>query len=268
MEKFNAINEAICYWLGYQFKIGRDQLVHEASLRYPIADTITATDIEIAKIQLESGHPLFSDRLVDLLLYDQPITKIPEENLLSSISEMYELKLAKKETGTKGGQENQRIIDDLLRLAYFNQQTGKDSYFLICGTYQNFKNYFVGQRDKPQTGTGKNILIKERQNSTTTPNEWNPRESLYREYFDFELFKTPKSYVFNKNEIFDSDTESEVKQKQFGLNSFQERYKIKDGLMTWTDSIHIKTTCVALTPFESITHRTHACGIWKIEAEK
>ena len=58
MEKFNAINEAICYWLGYQFKIGRDKLIHEASLRYPIADTITATNIEIAKIQLEKGHPL------------------------------------------------------------------------------------------------------------------------------------------------------------------------------------------------------------------
>ncbi len=29
----NAIVEAISYWLGYQSKIGREQLIHEASLR-------------------------------------------------------------------------------------------------------------------------------------------------------------------------------------------------------------------------------------------
>jgi hypothetical protein len=267
MDKFNAINEAICYWLGYQFKIGRDKLIHEASLRYPIADTITATDVAIAKIQLEKGHPCFSDRLVDVFLYDKPITEITEENLVSSIAEIYELKLAKKETGTKGGQEHQRVIDDILRLAYFNQTTGKDSYFLICGKYQNFKNYFVGQKDTPQTDTEENILIKERLTTTITTNEWNPRDSLYKDYFDFELSRKPKSYTFNRNEILASDTEDEKKRKQFGLNSFQDRYKIKDGLFTWTDSVTIKTTCIALTPFESITHRTHACSIWKIEAE-
>lgn len=268
MDKFNAINEAICYWLGYQFKIGREKLIHEASLRYPIADTITATNIEIAKIQLEKGHLCFTDRLVDVFLYDKPVTEITEENYLTSIAEIYELKLAKKETGTKGGQEHQRVVDDILRLAYFNQTTGKDSYFLICGKYQNFKNYFVGQKDKPQTDTEANILIPERQTSISTANEWNPDKSLYKDYFDFELSKTQKSYTFKKNEILESDSEDEKKQKLFGLNSFQDRYKIKDTLITWTDSITIKTTCIALTPFESITHRTHACGIWKIEADK
>ncbi len=44
-ERFNAVVDAVCYWLGYQFKIGRDNLMHEASLRYPIADTITAKGI-------------------------------------------------------------------------------------------------------------------------------------------------------------------------------------------------------------------------------
>lgn len=266
MYKFNAINEAICYWLGYQFKIGRDNLIHEASLRYPIADTITATDIEIAKIQLERGHPCFSDRVVDIFLYDKPITRITKENFVSSIAEIYELKLAKKETGTKGSQEHQRVIDDILRLAYFNQATTKDSYFLICGTYQNFKNYFIGQKDIPETDSNENILIKERTTSTNNSNnEWNSKDSLYKDYFDFELFGLPKTYTFIKNEILDCDSEDEKKQKQFGLNSFQDRYKIKNNSITWSDSIKIKTTCVAITPFESVTHRTHACGIWKIE---
>lgn len=267
MDKFNAINEAICYWLGYQFKIGREKLIHEASLRYPIADTITATNIEIAKIQLEKGHPCFTDRLVDVFLYNKPVTEFTEENCLTSIAEIYELKLVKKETGTKGGLEHQRVIDDILRLAYFNQATGKDSYFLICGKYQNFKNYFVGEKDTPKTDTEANILIPERHTSISPAKEWNPEKSLYKNYFNFDLSKTPKSYTFMKNKILKKDSEIEKKIKLFGLNSFQDRYKIKDTLITWNDSITIKTTCIALTPFETITHRTHACGIWKIEAK-
>lgn len=32
-EKFASIIDAVCYWLGYQLKIGREQLIHEASLK-------------------------------------------------------------------------------------------------------------------------------------------------------------------------------------------------------------------------------------------
>ena len=267
MDKFNAINEAVCYWLGYQFKIGRDRLIHEASLRYPIADTITATGIEIAKIQLEKGHPCFIDRLVDVFIFDKPVIEVNDENLATSIVEIFELKIAKKETGTKEGQEHQRVIDDILRLAYFNQSTGKDAYFLISGKYQYFKNYFIGQKDSIQKDNNENILLKERQTSAENSNGWNPQHSLYKNYFDFELTQQPKEYTFTRNEILIEDSDEEKKKKYFGLRSFQDRYKIKGNSIIWTDSIKIKTTCVALTPFESITHRTHACGIWKIETE-
>jgi hypothetical protein len=88
----------------------------------------------------------------------------------------------------------------------------------------------------------------------------------------------PKEYTFFKNTILATDYETdsknvrkvkkEKKEKYFGLNSFQDRYEIKEGLFEWDESIKIKTTCITITPFEAITHRTHACGIWKIEAEK
>lgn len=267
MDKFNSINEAVCYWLGYQFKIGRDRLVHEASLRYPIADTITACGIEIAKIQLEKGHPCFIDRLVDVYLFNKPAIEITEDNFEASIVEIFELKIAKKETGTKESQEHQRVVDDLLRLAYFNQTTKKDAYFLICGKYQNFKNYFIGQKDLPKKDSNENILIPEQSRQTQVYDGWNSQNSLYKDYFDFELSGKPKVYTFTRREILTGDSDEDKKSKYFGLYSFQDRYKIKSNSMTWSDSLKIKTTCVALTPFESITHRTHACGIWKIETE-
>lgn len=272
MEKFNAINEAVCYWLGYQFKIGRERLMHEASLRYPIADTLTANGTEIVKIQLEKGHPCFTDRLIDIFVFDKAINDLTEDNLLSSIAEIYELKLAKKETGTLRSQENQRVVDDILRLAYFNKSTGKDAYFLICGKYQDFKNYFIGQKDKVETDSDDNIVIKEQKNrngdGAIANTGWNTTNSLYKEYFDF-IVSTPtksKEHTFVKQTLTGTESEDEKKEKTFGLQSFQDRYKIKDGILTWDQSIKIKTTCIAITPFEKITYRTHACGIWKIEA--
>lgn len=271
MDKFNAINEAVCYWLGYQFKIGRERLMHEASLRYPIADTLTANGTEIVKIQLEKGHPCFTDRLVDIFVFDKPINDITDENLIGSILEIYELKLAKKETGSERGQENQRVVDDILRLAYFNKSTNKDAYFLICGKYQDFKNYFIGQKDKVKTDDKNNIVIKEQHtqkgaSAVASVNAgWDVTNSLYKNYFEFEVLK-PKEHTFAKQTLTGTETEEENKIKSFGLNSFQDRYKIKDSILTWGATIKIKTTCIALTPFETITHRTHACGIWKIEA--
>jgi hypothetical protein len=274
MERFNAINEAICYWLGYQFKIGRERLIHEASLRFPIADTLTSKGTEINRIQLEKGYPCFIDRLVDIFVFDKAINDLTDDNWIDSIFEIYELKIAKKDSGNKYGQENQRIVDDILRLAYFNISTGKAAYFLICGRYQDFKNYFIGQKDAPQKDQDENIIIKERRSEakiTDSNNDigWNINNSLYKDYFDFEFSSPPKpkEYTFFLNTLTGTESEEIGKEKFFGLNSFQSRYKIKDSLFIWGESIKIKTTCIAITPFENITHRTHACGIWKIEAE-
>ena len=190
LEKFNAINEATCYWLGYQFKIGRERLIHEASLRYPIADTITAKGTEINKIYLEKGHPYFLDRYIDVIIYNKNYNKIPKENLIPSISEIYELKLAKQTTNTKYGGENQRVVDDILRLAYTHLNSKKDCYFLICGKYQDFKNYFIGDKTDPKTDSNNNLLIKEKKapkSSKEIQDQWITKKSLYKNYFDFSI---------------------------------------------------------------------------------
>lgn len=285
-DNFKSICEAVCYWLGYQFSIGRERLIHEASLRYPIADAITSSEISIDKIQLERGHPYFSDRKVDIFVCNKKVKSID----VDSIDSIFELKLSKPETGSKFGVEHQRVVDDILRLAYFNLISKKDAYFLICGPYKDFKNYFIGDMDEQPTDANQDdIKINEQQGRganapkiTEVPlKPWKTTNSLYKDYFDFSYIdpKTlnepikPKEYTFEIQSEAAGDNDEMKKQKRFGLQSFQENYTPKkdkittQDLLTINNKLKIKTTCVAITPFETITNRTHACGIWKIEAE-
>lgn len=270
----NSINEAVCYWLGYQFTIGRERLIHEASLRYPIADAITSGKIAISKIYLEKGHPYFEDKVVDIFLLNEKESNISMESIdLEAISAIFELKLSKVDTGNQFGEEKKRVIDDILRLAYFNLYSKKDAYFLICGTYADFKNYFIGDKIEKTTIKKDDIDIlqtNERQGTSfinqvefINPKEWKTENSLYKDYFNFEV-GSQKKYIFKIDENEIDDTK---KQKKFGLKSFQERYIIKEKLIEYEEKLSIKTTCMAITPFESIPSRMHACAIWKVEAE-
>lgn len=280
-DNFKSICEAVCYWLGYQFSIGRKRLIHEASLRYPIADAITSSEIPIDRIQLEKGHPYFSNRKVDIFVCTKKTNTIDEE----FIESIFELKLSKPETGRKHSDEHQRVVNDILRLAYFNLISKKDAYFLICGSYQDFKNYFIGDMKKQPDGTNENdIKIEELQGNRPNINEatetplkvWNTENSLYKEYFDFNYIDPkitstliiPKEYTFEIQSESEDDSEEIRKQKRFGLKFFQDNYTPKKGVkVEFKNKLKIKTTCVAITPFETIPNRTHACGIWKIEAE-
>jgi hypothetical protein len=276
MINFNSICDAVCYWLGYQLKIGRERLIHEASLRYPIADAITSGETAIDKIQLEKGHPYFQDKVVDIFVCTENVKTIT----IDKISSIFELKLSKSTTGNKFSTEHQRVVDDILRLAYFNLASKKDAYFLICGPYKDFKNYFVGDMDEQPVDTSKDFKINEQQGKSGDKSEamensqkiWRTESSLYKDYFHFDYTDPkyskepvkPKEHTF---EIQNKDADTE----EFGLKSFKKRYTSKKDktdkeFIIISDTLKIKTTCVAITPFESITNRTHACGIWKIEA--
>lgn len=264
-EKFNAIVDAVCYWLGYQFKIGRDKLMHEASLRYPIADTLTAKGIPIDKINLEKAHPFFEDKIVDLITFDKKVSEINDTNFNNSISEIYEFKLAKTKTNTKYGDEHQRIVDDILRLAYFNLETGKDCYFLMCGKYDEFNAYFLGKTKRVIKNNGSSVTVIP--SSNVVENNWNSTNSLYNDYFKFKI-NDSATYLFDKNEIPTDANEKQKKELEFGLSSFQARYKIKNSLTAWNDTLKLRTTCMAISLFELNPTKTHAAAIWKIEGIK
>ncbi len=283
----NSIKEAVCHWLGYQSAIGRERLIHEASLRYPVADSITSGTMEINSIYLEKGHPSFKKRLVDIFLLNE------KENSISvkTIRAIFELKLSKRNTGTKFSNENQRVIDDILRLAYFNLHSEKEAYFLICGTRDDFEKYFIGNKRKEKLtkkDNGERLQAEEKQGVsakteialnkkqgvaiTTTETEltnlkeWKAEKSLYKKYFSFGV-NTSQNYTFAVTTQTDTnESDKDKKRREFGLYSFQKEYIIKNESIKYEESISIKTTCMAITLAES--SGTHACGIWKIEAVK
>lgn len=260
-EKFASIVDSLCFWLGYQFKIGRERLIHEASLRYPIADTITSKGINIEKVVLEKSHPIFKRKKVDLVILGDLLNEeyIFEEDENSDILELYEFKLAKVETNKEGSDEHQRVFNDVIRLAYSHLIIGKDCYFLMCGKFSDFKAYFIGQNNKnTRNENGKNTVTPKKskvlQNDFKVyqAEEWQSN-GLYKDWFQFEVGKE-KVMTFT------------ITENKWGLYSFQQSYQFKqDDKYKFNDSITIKTICKAITPNDTESGRTHAAGIWKIE---
>lgn len=262
----NAIVEAVCYWLGYQFKIGRDQLIHEASLRYPIADTITSRGVSIDRIVLEQLHPIFKSKKIDLVIFDINTSKTDIENDDTKLKEVFEFKLAKSKTSEEHSDEHQRVFDDVVRLAYYHSWSSKDCYFLMCGKYEDFKTFFVGQKNKPTTTRDSKNIVQQKQQSATQQtsfnvtdlqsSEWKP-DGLYKNWFGFNAGEE-KEITFKK-----SDNEN------WGLKPFQESYHLRDTKKhTYTGEIKIKTKCITITSGGLENIKTHAAGIWKIEAIK
>lgn len=260
-EKFNAIIEAVCYWLGYQFKIGRDQLIHEASLRYPIADTITAKGVKINRIILEKTHPIFKKKYIDLVVFDETVEEPAIEKDDKNLKEVYEFKLAKSDTSKAFKEEHQRIFNDIVRLAYYHLWGSKECYFLMCGKYEDFKTYFVGQKNE-LIPDGENLKVPVRHQTTTGEqstkheDQWEPK-GIYKDWFGFQI-EEEKHIEFNNTD-----------NKKFGLKPFQTSYKVrKTTEHNYESTFKLKTKCIAITPSGLENVKTHAAGIWKIEAVK
>lgn len=131
---------AIEHWLGFQDKIGRSFMMNEDALKYPLADyLVNDGSIDINSINLEKPHPNFSNRLVDVSVFD---------STSKALNNVFELKLAK--STTRNQSEKQRIFNDLIRLHLANIVTGDKCYFIITGKSINFQRDF---RDYPNTGT-------------------------------------------------------------------------------------------------------------------
>jgi len=261
-EKFASIIDAVCYWLGYQLKIGREQLIHEASLRYPIADAITAQGTSINRVVLEKLHPLFESKKIDLVIFDKSV-KVPEaETDDAKLKEVFEFKLSKSDTAKFRSLEHQRVFDDVVRLAYYNMWGKKDCYFLMCGKYEDFKTFFVGQQSSITKSAGKNKVATRQARTqnmldSSFSNGWEPG-GLYKEWFDFTIGKS-KTIKFEIDKINNGD--------KWGLRTFQNNYQPRDeNAHKFSNTIEVKTTCLAITSPGEI-NRTHAAGIWKIESE-
>lgn len=246
-DRYTLLIEAVCYWLGFQVKIGREKLIHEASLRYPIADALTSENTAIKQVVLEQSHPLFKSKRIDLAVFE---TELANEQ----IKEVYEFKIAKYTT--KGSDEHQRVFDDVVRLAYYYMTDGKDCYFLMCGDYESFKTDFIGDKNEPKIVDGK-VIYSEKDNSLRS---WNSN-GIYKDWFEFVKGKK-KEKTFS---ISDSTNDDE-----WGLRSFKKNYKLRDTITEEEfynpNAITIITECMAITPYG--VDNTHAAGLWKVTTKK
>lgn len=267
--KFNSIVDSVCYWLGYQLKIGREQLIHEASLRYPIADTITARGVYINRVVLEQLHPLFKSKKIDLVIFDETVKVPADEEDDKKINEVFEFKIANSKTAKLESDEHQRVFDDVTRLAYYSMWGKKDCYFLMCGKYEEFKAYFVGHNESVVKDIdGKNKIVERKNSSkiniygeTDLIVELWISDGIYKNWFSFHP-RESKTIIFEVNNSNDLS--------KWGLKSFQDRYQLRDEKLSefsFSDKIEIKTTCIAITPAGE-KNKTHAAGIWKIEAKE
>jgi hypothetical protein len=129
----------------------------------------------------------------------------------------------------------------------------------MCGQYEDFKTYFVGQKSE-LIKKDKKLTVPIRKQSTTNPPTtepidkeqlWEP-EGLYKDWFGFKIDEE-KEIEFKKND-----------NPKFGLKPFQTKYKIQKAKKhKYEDTFKVKTKCVAIT-----STKTHAAGLWKIEAYK
>ena len=131
---------AMEHWLGFQDKIGRSFMMNEDALKYPLADyLVNDGSINIKYIDLEKPHPNFSNRLVDVSVFD---------STNRTLNNVFELKLAK--STTRNQSEKQRIFNDLMRLHLANIVTRDKCYFIITGKSTNFQRDFI---EFPNTGS-------------------------------------------------------------------------------------------------------------------
>jgi len=132
---------AIEHWLGFQEKIGRSFMMNEDALKYPLSDyLVNSGNVDIKSVSLEKAHPNFTNRLVDVSVFDDTNT---------TLNNVFELKLAK--TTTRNQSEKQRIFNDLMRLYLANIVTADKCYFIISGKSTNFLRDF---RDYPNSANG------------------------------------------------------------------------------------------------------------------
>ena len=141
---FEKLIHAITYWMSYQERIGRNFMIQESSLKYPVADYLTGLGIPIENIDLEFSHPELKNRRIDLVTTD-----VPQSNKAFKIENAIEFKIASSKTNYDP--EKERIFNDLMRMYLMNQRKNVSSYFVICGQQKDFIQYFRSL-PKPKTG--------------------------------------------------------------------------------------------------------------------
>ena len=225
---FSSLIHSATYYLSYQNKIGRDFMIDESTLKYPIADYLTSLKIPSSKIKLEFSHPELMTRYIDLVVYD---------NTKKRIETAFEFKIAK--STTKYNAENKRIFNDLMRLYLIAKSFKSECYFLIAGTQSNFiQNFRSIVSTKP----------------TIDNNDLPNPIGFYSKWFNFRVGSELTFEVKNEDE----------EQYEMIYNAFLSDYKPKKDGNALELPKFIKTKCVAISALSRDFPTPYVGAIWKI----
>jgi hypothetical protein len=225
---FNELLHSATYYLSYQHKIGRNFMIDESSLKYPIADYLTGLEFPISRIKLEYRHPDLKSRRIDVVTTD-PGGKF--------IENAFEFKLA--QSTTKNDAEQKRIFHDLARLHLISQSTGASCYFLIAGTQEDFiPNFYSIRSQRP--------LV----NSNKLPDP----EGVYKEWFKYVV---GKEQTFAVRNVMGNAYEAIY-------DSFIKDYRLRDETQVLNLPVQIKTKCLAISAISRDYPTPYIGGVWQI----
>lgn len=207
---------AVMLWLSYKSAVGRNYVLSESALRFPVSEYLGQSDVE--EIELEFGHPKLFKKRFDLFFKDN----LKDNNV-------FEFKYIKKGS-TRTDDEKQRVFDDLMRLNLYLSANQK-GYFLICGDQFQFISSFQTLLLKPTTSDGTFIQSRFRSSApkTVSPN------GFYTEWFSFDS-DNPEKIIDIKNatgeykkiyECFQTDYSDSYKKKGNGKLLLPDSVKTK-----------------------------------------
>ncbi|HEX8515166.1 MAG TPA: hypothetical protein VF868_03125 [Bacteroidia bacterium] len=226
---YNKLIHSATYYLSYQDRIGRNFMIDESSLKYPIADYLSGLEIPLTQIQLEYSHPDLKKRQIDLITTDAS---------KKQIESAFEFKISRQ--NTKYETEQKRIFNDLMRLHLIANSKKTSCYFIMAGKHSDFIQFFRSIATKRPSGTSKDLPAP---------------EGFYTEWFKFKAKEVC---------TFDVKNSPGVAYKNI-YSSFLIDYKPKDdsGILTLPDKI--TTTCMEISPLSREFPTPYVGGIWKIE---
>ncbi|MFA5297582.1 MAG: hypothetical protein WC389_05165 [Lutibacter sp.] len=218
---------SVIWWLNYISAVGRDYIINESSIKYPVAEYLEKSICEKDKIKLEFNHPFLYKRSLDLF-YEKDGTKTA-----------FEFKYIKNGSTTKPS-EKQRVFNDLLRLHYFLENGGDKAYFLICGKKDEFKHSFM------------EIPIPD---DKSKPISTKTFSKFYQHWLDFEDDKTEKEI----------DIKNPHSDYEGNCDKFYKFYKPKKGkVLNKVDCIKTKLVFLSQELVDSKIPENLRIGIWEI----
>lgn len=216
---------AVIWWLNYISAVGRNYIINESSIKYPVAEYLEKSICEKNNIKFGFNHPVLFDRSLDLF-YKR-----------DDLETAFEFKFIKDGSTTSPG-EKQRIFNDLMRLFFLGPE--QKGYFLICGIKSEFKNSFM------------EIKIPSDKSVPISPKVLSP---FYEEWFCFN--DTPKEKTINLNK-------SDSNYKEI-YDKFFKDYKAKPGkTMIRPDFIKTKMIFISQELIDSNIPENLRIGIWEV----